>query len=553
MATFDLTREGWLPCVREGRAVSVGLEGALLGAHTIDELYDPSPLVTTALHRLLLAILHRVLDGPRDMDAWAELWSAGRLPEERLRAYFARWRDRFDLFSETRPFFQSTAFQDEKPSPIQQLVHEAATGNNATLFDHTAARTGIAPDAAARYLVTIQDYALAGGNSQPFYFVDAPIARGYTVRAQGATLFETLLLNALVYNTDRPFARSGEDLPAWEQEQPAEPKREGTRPRGYVDYLTFQPRRVRLIECDGLVHEMLYRQNLVVLPEILDPFKAYFVRDEKVGWQHRLLNPDRAIWRDSAAIFAPSDAKPQSSVKAMRGEPAGELRWKRPLLFDHLAEIGELRRNGAITAAAVYPLVVAGAALVPQKSTVLLWRQERQPLPLAYLEEGDDGEKLRGALKGALDTAEAVATALDRRMWTLASYVLAPAQDASADAAKPDRDAVTRLRNGFRPGLHFWQRLDDVFSPFLEALAEPSFDEYGETVFGATALPRWRGDVRRAAEEAYAEATSELVETPRAFKAVAVAERGLIYDLRRLLGERDVAAEIEQEQKEVTA
>ena len=43
----------------------------------IQEIYDPSPLVTAALHRLLLAVLHPALRGPKDANEWAVLWADG--------------------------------------------------------------------------------------------------------------------------------------------------------------------------------------------------------------------------------------------------------------------------------------------------------------------------------------------------------------------------------------------------------------------------------------------------------------------------------------------
>jgi hypothetical protein len=135
-------------------------------------------------------------------------------------------------------------------------------------------------------------------------------------------------------------------------------------------------------------------------------------------------------------------------------------------------------------------------------------------------------------------------------MWMLASYVLAPAQDTSADAPKPDRDAVSRLRNGFRPGLRYWQQLDAKFPRFLEALVLPEVDEYGDTVFGGTAIPDWLDTVQSAALAAFDEIAAQLAETARAFKAVAVAQRGLNYDLRKLLNGNSENAISASEQKE---
>src|SRR5581483_3989392 len=107
MPSFDLIDEPWLPCVRpDGAAVELGLRQALAGAHELGELYDPSPLVTVALHRLLLAILHRAYRGPAVPAAWRAIWNAGRFDPAVIDAYLDRWRHRFDLFDPERPFYQ---------------------------------------------------------------------------------------------------------------------------------------------------------------------------------------------------------------------------------------------------------------------------------------------------------------------------------------------------------------------------------------------------------------------------------------------------------------
>ena len=78
MKGFDLISSKWIPVIPvSGMPLHVGLAEAIVGAHQFAELRDPSPLVTAALHRLLLAILHRAFDGPRDLSAWAVLWEAG--------------------------------------------------------------------------------------------------------------------------------------------------------------------------------------------------------------------------------------------------------------------------------------------------------------------------------------------------------------------------------------------------------------------------------------------------------------------------------------------
>jgi CRISPR system Cascade subunit CasA len=61
----------------DGRMEPLSLRDTLVQAHTIREIYTDSPLTVAALHRLLLAVLHRVFR-PMNRHVWAELWVKGQ-------------------------------------------------------------------------------------------------------------------------------------------------------------------------------------------------------------------------------------------------------------------------------------------------------------------------------------------------------------------------------------------------------------------------------------------------------------------------------------------
>ena len=63
--SFNLTMQPWIPCLADnGMQVELSLSQCFAQAHELRELGGESPLVTVALYRLLLAILHRVHQGP---------------------------------------------------------------------------------------------------------------------------------------------------------------------------------------------------------------------------------------------------------------------------------------------------------------------------------------------------------------------------------------------------------------------------------------------------------------------------------------------------------
>lgn len=533
MPSFNLVDERWIPCtlLANNKREELGLREVLAQASTIREIYDPSPLVTVALHRLLLAILHRNF-GPRTLDAWCALWRRGAWDTAVLADYFARWQGHFDLFNPERPFYQVRFTDGTESHDMAFLAPELGYGNSSSLFDHRvhrrvpdSART-VTPARAAHLLLVRQGYSIGFGKSQPFYFQDGPLTRGFTILAQGYTLFETLMLNLLGYDDERPIPHLGDDLPQWEQEAPALPDREGTPPRGYLDYLTWQSRRIELLpnEDGTRVVECKVRQNLLLGGDVRDPFKSYR-RDEERGRVPRGLRPERAVWRDSHALFADRDAQTE-----------------RPEVFRWLARVSEAARQGRISARGRYAFSVCGFTTEEgQAANIVLWRQDRLPLPLRYLEERALWERL----DEALDTAERVGRALHATSETLAALVFVPDADKEPDGVvKVKRDKNTKKRiaslvASWSPLRRYWAQLEPPFLRLLVALPDDRVPEEEEDgwQYGLETLPAWKGEVGRAVWQAFGEMAAGLDMSGRALKAIARAEGELRGRLRAPLGE----------------
>ena len=113
--TFNLIDEPWIGAVdADGTRKEYSLRDLLAQAHVLHSLYDDSPLVVAALLRMILALLHRAYDGPRNRREWQAIWTAGKFDVARLETYFDQWYSRFDLFDAEHPFYQSV-------DPIDQL------------------------------------------------------------------------------------------------------------------------------------------------------------------------------------------------------------------------------------------------------------------------------------------------------------------------------------------------------------------------------------------------------------------------------------------------
>jgi len=547
MPSFNLIDVPWIPCapLGGGAPALLGVRDVLLTADQQRELMDASPLIIAALHRLLFAVVHRALGGPRTAEDWRALWDQRRfdaVDTRRIEDYLERWRSRFDLFGAERPFYQVPRMEEVNAVLAAKLAHEKASGNNITLFDHTTPMTGgLTPAQAARYLVTFQAFAGSGGVSQPFNLSDGPLARDYTVLMRGETLFETLLLNLVCYTEETPIAwLRDDDPPNWEREEPREPRKEGTSPDGYLDYLTWQSRLVHLIydEATGLVRECQIRQNLKVATGVRDPFKAYRMSKEYGEYSLR-LSEERAVWRDSHALLeAAADANEANA-------------W-RPAVFDWLAGAlpsGIGRQRGH---ARQYAFDVLGYLNDGARATIILWRHDQLPLPARYLTDKALRDKLRGGLSLAEDVSrlfKADYGGSGQKRYARPMRVLAGELLTGVTERQADKGDIDELVEHFGAERAYWAALEPRFRRFMVMLAERA-DESGEEG-EREALGEWLGDVARCARDTFHVAIRSLDESARALRAAALAERAFNWQLSDLLGvyrERNVApAQVGQE------
>jgi CRISPR system Cascade subunit CasA len=383
---FNLLSEPWMPCVlQDGSSSELGIHDALVRAREVREISDSSPLVTLALHRLLLAVLHRNF-GPANAAGWEQLWKAREWDMGVLSAYTENWHERFDLFDPKHPFYQVTRLDFQYEVPIAKLAHEFASGNNPTLFDHS---TDDAPQAvtaaeAARWLVAHQAFAVGGlvslerGRDPRLYkSADvAPLTRGAVVLVKGSNLFETLMLNLHRYDPkdEAPFKSTDKDCPAWERDE--ETQAQDREPEGYLDLLTWQSRRIRLHSEPAPDDSTLVRAAVIMKGFQFPPrfqlrgkeTMIAFVKNQKAtgeqdAWPPLRFQEGRALWRDSTALF--------QSANEERSRPE-TFQW-----LDDLSVGGHLDRG------LVLPVDVMG--LRTDRAKVLFWRHERLPLPLEYL------------------------------------------------------------------------------------------------------------------------------------------------------------------------
>jgi CRISPR system Cascade subunit CasA len=469
-------------------------------AHDLQELSSRSPLETAALYRLLLAVLHRVF-GPDGYDTWDNLWHAGQFDARPLSGYFDRWHPRFELFDAKRPFYQ-TPDERVKPKPPNKLILDRAFGNKATLFDHHTDDQGITltPAEAARAVVAAQSFGLAGLSGLRQRFTDGTCTRGVIFLVQGRNLFETLMFNLLRYPTeDDVLPHKAGDRPAWEMDDPFTPQR--TRPLGYLDYLTWQNRRILLFpERAGgevVVREMTLAPGLRMDNDVPDPMKHYR-RDERRGLLVQRFWEERALWRDSAALFKLHD-------EGYR--PPRTFLWLSELVGDDILDKAQTRRYVAL-------------GMANSQAKVDFYRAEHMPLPLDYLAE----EALAGRLDEALGMAEAVRGQLWGAARTLARFVLVPEADREG-AHEPHRDDMDALMTQWAVERDYWVRLELPFRRLMETLPQDV----------DAAMTRWQQTLRHTAWNALDRVAADLEHDPRKLKAAVRARERLGAGLKKVL------------------
>jgi CRISPR system Cascade subunit CasA len=486
---FDLVDEPWLPCIRpDGTERQLGLYETLAQAHESLELHGETPLETAALHRLLLAVLHRVVDGPRSAKAWARLWARGRWDEAALRAYFEQWRDRFDLFEDTHPFYQSPD-KRVKPKSLNSLAHQVASGNNPTLFDHHTDDEGIVltPAEAARMLVTDQAFGLAGLSGLTQKFTDGTCASGITFLVQGQTLFETLMLNLVRYTDESPIAREPQDVPSWEMDDPFTPVR--TVPLGYLDYLTWQNRRILLMPAETpqgtTVRQMTMAPALRLDNSVENPMMHYR-RDEKRGAMPLSFFEGKALWRDSSALF---------ELHNPGQSPPIVMHWLAELVYgEHLSRSQHYR--------------CLALGMSKKQAKVYFFRQEQIPLHLSLLPNDPEAEHLRELLRNALSTASRTGGALREAGRDLARWIVSP-----NDKSKAHKDDVQPVFDQLDLDRRYWPRLEVSFQTFIRDLPGKR----------QAALDRWVDVVCNTARQAFDEAADGVVDPTRGLKALTLA------------------------------
>ncbi|NLB61413.1 MAG: type I-E CRISPR-associated protein Cse1/CasA [Clostridiales bacterium] len=320
--SFNVLTEPWIPVIKDGKGLKMGILGVLEHAHELSEVLCSEILETYSIQRLLIAFLIDAYQSAGKLETIADrqdLFYSGRFDMQVIHDYVKLCESEgtsFDLFDEKRPFMQN-AFDPEidtgKETKATKLFLTLPSGNNHIHFEHYD--NGIPAftlEQCLRGLLTAYCFAYKDGrgyvssiNGQPCYY--------FLIR--GRNLFETLVLSMTAKSE---ISEQVCNMPvAWRQTDSVTPGREFPAVSLLAAY-TWQPRRVGLIQDDdGLIRNVYLKPGHVFTGRQIwrDPHTAVCMN--KKG-EYSTLTPseDRAFWRDVGSLTTTSGRNVQPTIIA---------------------------------------------------------------------------------------------------------------------------------------------------------------------------------------------------------------------------------------------
>jgi len=219
------------------------------------------------------------------------------------------------------------------------------------------------------------------------------------------------------------------------------------------------------------------------------------------GWAEVRFRAERAVWRDSTALF----------TAVHRG--GGGQNHPRPRVPRALLQLGDLVQYGCIPRGRTYRVVLCG--IVGDRARIDLWREEHIPVVAAYFEDPD----MSSYLHQALEAGERAG------YWISVALRLKP---------KDEPLLVQLTASALR---YYWAQLEPRFLRLVDGLGRAAVED-GEWLQADAELSDWLATVATTARAAFDRAVAT-IEFNRRFAAEITKARGhLDRKLARLKGGR---------------
>ena len=338
-----------------GRRQAVSMLDLYKNAHNYKALTGELPTQDIAILRMLLAVIYAVFikidatgrcvapDKVPDMfQLWKSLWGRGNFQYEKIEQYLKFYEDRFFLFHPETPFFQVAGLRtkDGDTNPVTQIIADVPSRAVKRFFSNRLGREvgQLNFDEAARWLINLHAWDYAGKKASTVGGDPNGGGTGWlgklgVVYLTGNSVFETLLLNMVLVD-DNTIIPLGSPCWAYDSKTPA---KANVRPRGFVDLLTWQSRRVLLFENEGVVDGVLSSYGDVFDKEntFEEQMSGWHISSEpslKDKYIPNTLNRERSIWRDLSSLL------PFTSENIANIQP-GVVRWRGSLQAENAVDV----------------------------------------------------------------------------------------------------------------------------------------------------------------------------------------------------------------------
>lgn len=473
---FNLIDAPWiLVRTKDGGVSEVGLRDALLSSHEYVGLAGETKPQDFAVFRLMLAIMYTAfsrydaegneVDEDADpLDYWKMIWDNGQIPKAPIERYLTEWHERFWLFDDEYPFYQTNAVKCKKECATAKMIGTLFESNNkARLFSERRDEGRYLTYAeAARWLLHLMQFDdIAAKDPTPKKTWCGQLS---LIALIGVNLFQTLMLNYRAdYDADHDVF---EEHPSWETDRRIVSfNQQISVPDNQAALLTLQSRNMLLCADNGMVNAYKlaggdWFEVTAVFSEQMTLWSGYQEKKEQPPvFKPKRYDSSKLIWQEFGSISALAEEMKDSSHFV---RPAGVVEWLYKLLRYRLISSDYVVK--VCTAAVIYDF--------------------KQATSLPVLDAVSDSVSFHAKL------LEDISAEWRRRIISeigkcekVAQYVHSLYKDLQKAAGRRDKDATESQSGEKDAKQEYYARIDRCFRLWLAELnPDNDRDTYSETL-----------------------------------------------------------------------
>ncbi|MBQ6736947.1 MAG: type I-E CRISPR-associated protein Cse1/CasA [Synergistaceae bacterium] len=477
MQEFNLIDESWIRAMtKDCKIKEVSIKEILLNSHEFAGLAGETKTQDFAIFRFLLAIMFTVIsrydidgnsvvleDENKDfmMNQWREIWDMGHIPSKPVENYLKQWHDRFWLFDDKYPFYQSTVVKAKKGTYLTsaKLIGTIFESNNKQRLFADRIEDGkvLSYPEAARWLLHLNSFDDIASKS-PVTPKRPWVGHLSLIAVKGKSFFETILLNLPAgLDSERGVFH---EKPSWENDNNIDEfNRLIPVPDNEAALLSLQSRRIMLNrEADNVNGYYISGGDYFEDTELFDReyMTLWLAYKEKGGGKNAVLKfkpkvytSAKKVWRDFGSVVGLKIDEEDSSTS----KRPGIINWLENLRYDGIIDRSYMLN--IVTAAVIYDY--GQATSLPVKDTI------SDSLNFHVQLLGDSQKEYCRQIIMEIEKCEKAA------YWVGILY-----KSLQVASGRADKDAKTELSGEADSKLQFY---DDIDRPFRLWLASISSEE----------------------------------------------------------------------------